>query len=138
MSDFYYGNSFFSGMKNQRREFSKVVSTGLLTDSLIVKDDTTNKGNVTINGDLTVKSMKVKDGGLTIDVKEGEVMNINGQVNIEQSAYTDDFDIINIQQDNHDNKDLCLKVDNIGLCYNLDTTHDYYYNNSKLLMEKEY
>jgi hypothetical protein len=66
-------------------------------NEIYTKNKTTSK-DVTIDGNLIIKNIKVNDGTLTIDAKEGELININGQVNIEQSAYTEDIDVINIDK----------------------------------------
>lgn len=93
-----YGNRSFKGMRKQRNEVSSLVSNSVVTDSLYGKDKSKFKKDVKIDGDLIVKNIKVNDGTLTIDAKEGELINIKGQVNIEQSAYTDDFDVIDIEK----------------------------------------
>lgn len=98
MTDFSYGNGSFKGMRKQRNELSSLVSNNVVTNSLYGKDKTKFKGDVKIDGDLIVKNIKVNDGTLTIDAKEGELINIKGQVNIEQSAYTEDVDVIDIEK----------------------------------------
>lgn len=93
-----HGNDNFIGMKRERKEFSKIVSKNVLTSSLSA-DGVSTCNNLKINGELTVSNININSGSLNFKgISNDDTINLNCQVNIGQSAYTEDHDVINIDK----------------------------------------